>query len=293
MGLAKILCPTDFSPGAQHAIRAAVRLAHEHGAALELVHVWSVPVTAFSSDDAYDPALVARREVDARAALAAAVGEAIAMGGERVTSRLLNGPAWHQIVDLAAGDPACGLIVIGSHGRTGLSRVFLGSVAELVVRHAPCPVLAIRGEHGDAPYHHVLCAVDFSASARAAVELAAQLVDPQGGRITLLHVFEPAAAAGEVSPFDLHGDLGPERTAALEGWAAELGARVPMAVAIRSRVGAPGAQILAMLDEDRSIDLVAMGSHGRTGLERLALGSVAEKTVCHARCPVLVTHADR
>ena len=63
-----------------------------------------------------------------------------------------------------------------------------------------------------------------------------------------------------------------------------------MPVVTRSRIGSPGAQILAVLDDDRTFDLVVMGSHGRTGLRRALLGSVAEKVVRHAHCPVVVAH---
>jgi len=293
MATKKILCPVDFSPGSQRALTTAVRLANEHGAELELVHAWTVPPISFGGEYAYAPALVTRLAADGQESLTAAVAQAVGLGAKRVTSRLLNGAPWQQIVDLAASDPAYELIVVGSHGRTGLTRVWMGSVAEMVVRHAPCPVLTVRGEHAAEPYRHVLCPIDFSASSRAAIDLAAELVRPGGVGITLLHVLELPVAWGEVRPFDVPGDLDREGATALASSAAALRARVSVPVEVRLRVGSAGAQLLAAIDDDLTIDLVVMGSHGHTGLKRLALGSVAEKTVRHARCPVLVAHARR
>jgi len=283
----KILCPVDFSSGSRCAMRTAIRLANERGAELELVHAWSLPTVGFAGGYSYAPDVVTLLSDDAQAGLTEAVAQATALGAKRVTPRLVSGVPWQQIVDLAA-DPAYELIVIGSHGRTGLGRVLIGSVAELVVRHAPCPVLTVRGDGEALPYRHVLCPVDFSPSSRAAVELASQLVQPGGAGVTLLYVLELPVAWGEVRPFDVYGDLDRRGRALLEGWVKELGARLAVPVGLQARVGSAGAQVLAAIDDDPTIDLVAMGSHGYTGLKRLALGSVAEKTVRHARCPVLV-----
>jgi nucleotide-binding universal stress UspA family protein len=205
---------------------------------------------------------------------------------------MLSGLPWQQIVETARCEPGLGLIVIGTHGRTGLSRVLLGSVAELVVRHAPCPVLTIRPGNEPAPYTRVLCPVDLSRPAREAVKLAAAMVKPGGAGITLLHVVElPVSYAGELPAPDFHRDLDARSAALLDRWTTDLQAAVNVPVAQMTRIGRPGAQILALLEHDRSFDLVVMGSHGHTGIERMLLGSVAEKVVRHARCPVLVAHA--
>ena len=87
---------------------------------------------------------------------------------------------------------------------------------------------------------------------------------------------------------ELAHELDRYATEHLDRWAAQLAARAPAPVAKACRVGHPGAEILKALDEGPAFDLVVMGSHGRTGLERVLLGSVAEKVVRHARAPVLV-----
>ena len=161
----------------------------------------------------------------------------------------------------------------------------------MVVRHAPCPVLTVRPANEPAPYKHVLCPVDLSASAHDAMNLAAELVQPGGAGITLLHVLElPVSYSGKLPTPDLHRDLDARSAAVLDRWVAELQAKVSVPVTQLTRIGRPGAQVLALLDDDRTFDLVVMGSRGHTGVARMLLGSVAEKVVRHARCPVLVCH---
>ena len=275
-------------------MRSAVRIANEHDAELILVHSWYIPPVTFAGDYVYAADIVQALTDDAQRALDNAVGEARKLGARRVASKMLNGVPWQQIVDAARQEAGLGLIVIGTHGRTGLSRVLMGSVAELVVRHAPCPVLTIRPGNEPTPYSHVLCPVDLSRPARDAMYLAAELVKPGSAEITLLHVLElPVSYAGKVPTPDFHRDLDARSAALLDRWTAELKAKVNVPVTQLTRIGHPGAQILAMLEYDRTFDLVVMGSHGHTGIGRMLLGSVAEKVVRHARCPVLVAHSAR
>jgi nucleotide-binding universal stress UspA family protein len=292
MAFKKILCPVDFSPGSQQAMRTAVRLAKERNAELVLVHSWYLPPTAFAGEYVYAAAFVQQFSDDAQRGLKAAVLEAEKLGAPHVTSKLLTGTPWEQIVRAAQSEPAVDLIVIGTHGRTGISRVLLGSVAELVVRHAPCPVLTVRPDNEPAPFAHVLCPVDISMPARDAIKLAAELAQPGSAGITLLHVLElPVSFAAKLPAPDFHRDLDARSAALLDQWTADLRAKVTVPVTQLTRVGRPGAQVLALLEEDRTFDLVVMGSHGHTGIARMLLGSVAEKVVRHTRCPVLISHS--
>jgi nucleotide-binding universal stress UspA family protein len=289
MSFKKILCPIDFSPGSQQAMRVAVRLANEADAALVLVHAWYLPPTAFAGEYPFPADVIQQLSDDAERGLETAARNATKLGAKRVTSKLLTGVPWNVIVDTANDDPAFDLVVIGTHGRTGLARVLLGSVAETVIRHAPCSVLAVRPDGEPKPFTHILCPTDFSDHSRQAHELAAELVRPGGAGITLLHVLElPVAYAGEPHPPELYRDLDKRSADLLDTWAAQLRSKVSVPVVTRSRIGRPGTETLAVLDDDRTFDLVVMGSHGRTGIKRVLLGSVAEKVVRHARCPVLV-----
>jgi nucleotide-binding universal stress UspA family protein len=157
------------------------------------------------------------------------------------------------------------------------------------VRHAPCSVLAVRPDTEPKPFTHVLVPTDFSDSSTSALDLAADLVRPGGAGITLLHVIEvPAGYNGEITVADFARELDRHAAEALDQAVARIQDRVKVPVVAKSRVGYPGAQILAALEHDPTVDLVVMGSHGRTGIKRALLGSVAEKVVRHAQCPVLV-----
>lgn len=286
MSSKKVLCPIDFSSGSQHSIQAAIRIANEWNAELVLTHAWYVPAMAIGEFP--DPAIYGIVKNEAQSALDAAKEAAISAGAKQVTSKLLSGVPGHEIVAEAQSDAAISLIVIGSHGRTGLARVLLGSTAEYVVRHAPCSVLTVRLDWVDKPYRHVLVPTDFSDCARDALELAAQLVQPGGAGVTLLHALElPVSYAGEMTSDELARTLDKRAEQLLEQWAAQLATNISVPITTRSPIGGAGAQILATLDNDDTYDLVVMGTHGRQGLRRL-LGSVAEKTVRHAPCPVLV-----
>jgi nucleotide-binding universal stress UspA family protein len=285
MTFKKILCATDFSVGAAQAMTVAVRLASEADAELVLAHALHVPLPAFPIEYAYSPDIIQRLSEDAQHGLEAAVRDAAALGAKRVTSRLLNGVAWSAIVDVL-DDPTFDLVVVGTQGRTGLARVLLGSVAEKVVRHAPCSVLAVHPDGESKTFTNVLCPVDFSDDSRHAVDLAADLVGPGGAGITLLHVVEaPVSYSGDLPEPELVSRRSKEY---LDTWASQLRGKVSVPVTEHCRLGWAGAETLAVLERDRTIDLVVMGSHGRTGIKRVLLGSVAEKIVRHAKCPVLV-----
>lgn len=291
MTFRKILCPTDFSPGSQHAMQVAVRLAAGAGAELVLAHVWHVPAFAFGGVDPFPAEVIQQMAGDHGRGLAAAVAEAGALGARRVTSRLLTGVPWDQIVEALQEDEAFDLAVMGTHGRTGLARILLGSVTEKVVRHAPCSVLAARPRGDAAAFSHILCPIDFSDGSRRAVERAAELAAPSGAGITLLHVVELPLAYVEPLAAGVGDDIERRSTHELAGWAADLAARASVPVTTEIRIGSPGAQILATLDHDPTFDLVVIGSYGRTGIRRVLIGSVAEQVVRHAACPVFVARA--
>jgi nucleotide-binding universal stress UspA family protein len=289
MRFRKILCPIDFSPGSRHAMRVAIRLANEADAELVLAHAWHVPPVTFSGEYPFSAGMMQELQDSAQRGLDDAVRDATELGARRLGAKLLAGMPRHELVELLEHDAAFDLVVMGTHGHTGLARVLLGSLAESIVRRAPCSVLAVHPDPAQGPFARVLCPIDFSPSSQHAVDLAAELVQRGSAGVTLLHVIE-------VPPVNTHGqqtidflrELDRSSTEHLASWATQLEGTLPGRVARLSRVGRPGAEILKALDEDPTFDLVVVGSHGRTGLERMLLGSVAEKIVRHARCPVLV-----
>jgi nucleotide-binding universal stress UspA family protein len=142
----KILCPVDFSEGSRSALRTAAQLAAQHGGELVLVHVWTPPIIAMAGEAPLPGDALQKMYEDAERDLAAAASTAGALGVKTVGTHVLEGAAWPMIVETARNDRAIDLVVMGTHGRTGLSHVLLGSVAEQVVRHARCAVLIVRDD---------------------------------------------------------------------------------------------------------------------------------------------------
>lgn len=144
MGFHKILCPVDFSPCSREALKAAAELARESNATLVLAHVWEPSLWALGAGVQLAPSVVGEMVSAEEAQLAAWQQEAMQLGARDVQPAFLTGAAWDQIVTSARDDRAIDLVVMGTHGRTGIRHVLLGSVAERVVRHAPCSVLVVR-----------------------------------------------------------------------------------------------------------------------------------------------------
>ncbi|HEY3820302.1 MAG TPA: universal stress protein [Polyangiaceae bacterium] len=141
-----ILVPHDFSETAQSALAFALDLAGKLGAHITLLHVYDVPAYAYGEGAALTVDFLGRIRSAAQTAL-----EVVATRARRpdveIDVLLRQGSAWSEI-DACAKESSVDLIVLGTHGRHGLARVLLGSVAEKVVRTAPCPVLTVHGPEG-------------------------------------------------------------------------------------------------------------------------------------------------
>lgn len=138
----RILVPTDFSAGSRLAVDYAVQLARRLGASMHLLHVTEDPSIAGMWTEAYVDLAQLRqeRETGARHLMDKLRRE---IGPADVTDEIATGPVARVITDTAA-ERGAGLIVMGTHGRTGLAHVLVGSVAEQVMRMAGCPVLTVR-----------------------------------------------------------------------------------------------------------------------------------------------------
>lgn len=148
MAFNKILCPVDFSDASREAMRHAVDIVRASGGSMALLHVVHVPLMAYGEGAPMMPSsgFTLEKEMGAEAdkQLASWKQRAEEMGVSSVSTLLASGVPWHEIVETAKRDPSVDLIVLGTQGRTGLGHILLGSVAERVVRHAPCPVLVVR-----------------------------------------------------------------------------------------------------------------------------------------------------
>jgi nucleotide-binding universal stress UspA family protein len=188
----------------------------------------------------------------------------------------------HEEIVRCAREQAADLIVMGTHGRRGVAHLLLGSVAEKVVRTAPCPVLTIRQRRPDRTAN-VLVATDFGVAAQVALDYGRTLAHLFGARLHLLHVVENNFLRPIAS--DTHALM----TSAREQLAAQLTADDRSALQAIESIETSDHPADAIVDYARNadIDLIVMGTHGRHAFDRLLLGSVAEQVVRTAPCEVL------
>lgn len=181
------------------------------------------------------------------------------------------------------------LIVMGTHGRTGIDHLLGGSVAEEVVRHAECPVITIRCQsnwRGPRDSARVLLPVDLTE--QQALSSALDLVRLFGTEVDVLHVVEEAVLPTiyGVEPLSAGGPLYIERTHGALCKLLERQDLEGLSVHTHVNVGSPGRRIIEFARE-ADHDLIIMPTHGRTGIGRLLMGSVAEKVVRLSPVPVL------
>ncbi len=303
--LRTIVVAVDFSPGSAGALRRAADLAERSHAALYLLHadvLFRTPGADAAPDAAPSSALRLRLERFAADTLGRASAEALdARAPTLAVVRDLAAPA--ALLRYAA-DVRADLLVVGTHGRSGVARLLLGSVAEAVVAAAACPVLTVphRAETMPSPSTPVLVAVDFSERSRAALVAAREMAALYGMPVELVHavhaVRDGSSYPGVAPPRLGGGPLDPARDAAVRERLVRFAASVPSGHApathtAAARVaachvvyGAP-ARAVPDLAAERATGLLVMGTHGRAGLAHAFLGSVAEGALRRAPCPVL------
>ena len=145
MTIKRILVPTDFSADAAAALTYALRFAQPFGASVHLLHVVADPMAAGAWSSAVYTAEIAGLHINLVRDAERRLQQEAADKGAPITTEVRTGHAAHVILDLA-NERGIDLIVMGTHGRTGLAHLVMGSVAERVVRLAPCPVLTMRAE---------------------------------------------------------------------------------------------------------------------------------------------------
>jgi nucleotide-binding universal stress UspA family protein len=297
--ITRILCPVDFSEISHHALQYATTLARWYGAGVTVVYVHPVTAPSWAVGSAVGAAALepARLPPPDRGAFEAELQRFAANARTTdvpVEFLVEEGHIAPQVVQAAQSGKAH-MIVLGTHGRSGVARLLLGSVTEQLLHTAPCPVLSVPPRTptaGDAArlFEHILVATDFSDAATAGVAYALSLAQEANSRLTVLHVVEPPAATEEDEWLTRAGDSILERMKA--GARTQLAQVVPAAardwcrVTERLEVGRSYREILRVASEEHA-GLVVLGAHGHAVLERMFFGSTAHHVVRRAPCPVL------
>ena len=297
----RILLATDFSKWASRAEDYACCLAATWRATLTVLTVLEFPPgmnPEYPVNQVYLGELMkaaAKELVELKARAAAR--------GILLHSRIATGIPCEEVLAAVQAEDS-DLVIVGTKGKTGLAHVLLGSTAERVIRTAPCPVLAVRTELGDAPsgtagpcqgisLNRILVPIDFSDCSLEAVEYAALVAQRHSASLTLLHVLEPVSYGLDFTL--LHRgkreEIRERLTARLDDMTRAL-AEAKIQAESQVRGGTPFESIL---DSARTIpaDLIVMGTHGRRGLSHALSGSVAEAVLRQSRCPVLTVRSPK
>ncbi|WP_144900991.1 universal stress protein [Halobellus captivus] len=276
--LDRVLVPIDGSDGASAALDHAISIAAATDAEILLLAVV----------DPYGLSTVTeRKEVEAE--LEDLVTDAAARvqdAGVDVSTAVEAGFPHEEILHVVE-DHAVDLIAMGTHGRRGLGRFVLGSVAEKVVRLSPVPVLTVRTEAtGQRPYRDIVIPTDGSDAAAPAERWGVDLAEEFGAELHALSVV-PEGPVRSSETVDAYEEMA---RAALDRVAAR-GASFAVDVSETIEYGVPH-RVIVDRCKDTDADLVVLGTHGRTGVERFVLGSVAEKVVRLSETPVLVVPSE-
>ncbi len=255
----QILVPLDGTELAERALPCAERLARIAVGRVHLVRVLDVmaqaawaPIPTYVPDDLY-----AREQQEVQAYLAAQ-RERVAAAGVAVQTAALEGNVGAALLDYER-EAAIDLVVMCSHGRSGLARFALGSVAERLLRYGAAPLLLVRAFGAPVALEHAVVPLDGSTRAEQALEVIEHLAGSVVREVTLLRMIE-------------RPDDGP----AADDYLAAVAHRLPEGLTVHRRVeqGDPAERIIAVTGSD---GFVVMATHGRIGLARWALGSVADR----------------
>ena len=297
----KILVPLDGSKTAEHALPLARFLARRLGLSVQFLSVIDLTELARSvsaAEGLYLDTLVAD---DMRKSEEYLAQTAKTFPGSAVQWLVAKGKAADVIIETAAADNAT-LIAMATHGRSGLNRFLLGSVADKILRGASNPVLLVRATEGvqtdgEEPFTSIVVPLDGSEIAESVLPAVVELAQRLDSEIVLFRAYnvphsiyggedgrQPAIVA------ELIGGIKAEARDYLEKKTVELRERGARKVSYTLREGLSADQIIALARKTPD-NLIVMCSHGRSGVKRWVLGSVTETVVRHSGDPVLVMRA--
>ncbi len=300
--ITRILVPIDFSRGSLKAIPYALAISRRFGAPIHFLHV--VDTTQYLPPTLLTLPLVPQSELNRRLLKRLqAVALRFSASGKIEVHIPREGRAYKEIC-AAARELKTDLIVIATHGYTGYKRTFLGSTAERVVQHSPCPLLVVRQRHpaliganGQATrsgfrLRKILIPVDFSECSRAAFDCGLAIARDLRAGLTLLYVVNPHCYpfGDEYAALDASRLMAAARDSSRKQMQ-EMAEKTNLRCSVEVRQGSPAREICEYANED--VDLIIISTHGRSGLGHALIGSTAERVVRYASCPVLVVPARR
>ena len=281
--LRTILCATDFSSISEAALLYAVAIARRYDSQIYVAHVICPDAYQLVPPESFGAALAqAHRYAEQK------MGELLVSGQLRAIPHqvlLGEGELWGVLSNMLA-EHEVDLVVVGTHGRTGIRKLLLGSVAEEIFRLAPCPVLTVgprahRKVPAQAALRHILYATDFTPTAERAAAYATSLAQEHRARLTLLHVVPEATHASRQNTDLLHTFFA-KRLRELVPPEADLWCDPEFVV----EFGSPADGILKVA-ADRRADLVVLGVRRSANFPGHLPPATAYKVVCQAQCPVL------
>jgi nucleotide-binding universal stress UspA family protein len=279
----RILCPVDFFPASEKAVHYAAGLAAIYGAKIHLLHAVT-PVIPTAYEFPMDTGAITKSMEEASSREMNKLAAKLKARGVKAETDIRIGTI-HDVISRAISRVKPDLIAMGTHGRTGIDRWFLGSVTEWLMRHSPVPVLALSAKERlrEPAFRRILVTTDFSEGTADALGYAFSIAQENESRVTLLHVVH-----------DVGMDVSSRyRESIIEGVEAKLENFVPdeawdwCEIRTKVDVGHPYRTIERTLEKEKP-DLLVMNIHGKGMLDRALLGSTAERVVRSAKCPVLL-----
>ncbi len=291
-----VLCPVDFSDASSRALDHAVAISRWYRARLTVLHMVSplflpVPPVLFAEPEAPREGVTDTELGDVEARLREWLQPPLATGLVTQVVVAEGGQTAGEIVARATAIPAS-LVVMGTHGRSGFDHLLLGSVAEKVLRQAPCPVMTVPPPAvgvSRLPYTRLLCPVDFSKASLSALRFAMSIAKESNAQLMIVFSVEWASDAVTVNrPFDyvdFRRQYEEDAERRLDALLSEE-ERTWCRPTTRVLHGRPYEAILKLAESEQT-DLIVMGVHGRNVFDRLLFGSTTNHVVRQAVCPVL------
>lgn len=268
--LEKIVLAADACEYCEGAVREAINLAKACNS-----RIYAVTVVEVNQEfEALAPGLVEGMEKDARAFLDAVKARAD-KAGVACETMAHQGEEAHEYIVKDAGELGADMIVMGRRGRSRLKRLLMGSVTAQVIGHAPCSVLVVPMA-ATVELKNIIIATDGSTYSDAAAAVAVGIAKRRVGRLTVVSVEHPEAGEPGENIKKVQ-DMASKEGVSAEGMVLK---------------GRPYEAIVAAATE-LAADAIVIGSHGRTALEKLLMGSVAERVIGFSSCAVLVVKGQR